>query len=89
MKLSMYCARLGQWIHPTVTGDSLPPCSNFSFTSIGDNKAVLFGGVQGTMRSNDVFVAKFTKDSVVSSQLFLCVPASHYHIVTMIIAINL
>ena len=54
------------WINPTITGDIPPPCSAFTFTSIGQNQAVLFGGHQGTGgRSSDVYIAQLTKDSVV------------------------
>ena len=61
-----FYASTGLWINPTVTGDCPPPCSNFSITTINNNRAVLFGGYQDGARSNDVYIGMFTKDSVVS-----------------------
>ena len=60
-----YCL-LDEWISPQVLGESPPPCSGFTFTSIGDNRAVMFGGYQsGKGRSDDVYIAEMTKNSVV------------------------
>ena len=58
---------VGQWIRPVVNGDCPQPCSGFTLTLIGENKAVLFGGYcSGKGRNNFVYIAELTKDSVVS-----------------------
>lgn len=47
----------GAWTSPATTGERPPPCSGFSLTSIGQWKAIMFGGYnkdQGFM--NDVFI---------------------------------
>ena len=57
---------LGEWITPTVTGDRPPPIDEFTLTSVTNNTAVLFGGDTNNGRSNNVYIIKFTKTSVVS-----------------------
>ena len=58
---------LGEWTSPTVTGDRPPPISHFTFTSITNTTAILFGGeMDGYRQSNDVYVFEFTDTSVVS-----------------------
>ena len=58
---------LGEWTSPTVTGDRPPPIYSFTFTSITNTTAILFGGDIGARRyNNDVYVFEFTDTSVVS-----------------------
>ena len=57
---------LGEWIIPTVTGDRPPPIDAFTFTSVTNNTAVLFGGVTTNGFSSNVYIINFTKTSVVS-----------------------
>ena len=57
---------LGEWITPTVTGDRPPPINDFTFTSVTNNTALLFGGVTTNGISNNVYIINFTKTSVVS-----------------------
>ena len=50
----------GKWSSPPTTGTRPPPCSDFSFTTINDHQAVLFGGVQrGYQRVNDFYLMNF------------------------------
>lgn len=34
----------GSWLLPTVIGEAPPPCDAFTLTSIGENKAAMYGG---------------------------------------------
>ena len=36
----------GEWSTPEVSGDQPPPCVDFSFLSIDNHRAVVFGGFQ-------------------------------------------
>ena len=49
----------GKWSSPLTTGSRPPPCSSFSFTSINNHQAVLFGGNQQGRRVNDCFLIDF------------------------------
>ena len=57
---------LDKWIVPTVTGDRPPPIHSITLTSVTNNTAVLFGGFITNGFSNNVYIIKFTKTSVVS-----------------------
>ena len=47
----------GMWSCAPTTGERPPPCSNFTFTTIDDRRAVLFGGRNGEQGSmNDVYI---------------------------------
>ena len=51
----------GTWSSPIVSGTRPPPCSDFSFTMMDDNHAVLFGGYHsGKRKSNDVYIIDLT-----------------------------
>ena len=50
----------GKWSSPTTTGPRPPPCYFFSFTSINDHQAVLFGGNQPRNRVvNECYLMDF------------------------------
>ena len=54
---TLFTLPTGVWTSPTTTGDKPPPCYNFSFTSIDNRRAILFGGwntEQGRM--NDIYI---------------------------------
>ena len=57
---------LGEWITPTVTGDRPPPISHFTLTSVTNNTAVLFGGMNNNGDSDNIYIINFTKTSAVS-----------------------
>ena len=57
---------LGEWITPTVTGDRPPPIRSFTLTLVTNNTGVLFGGWTNNGFSNNVYIIKFVKASVVS-----------------------
>ena len=57
---------LGKWISPNVTGDRPPPIYEFTFTSLTNDTAILFGGRTTNGDSNDVYIINFTKTSAVS-----------------------
>ncbi len=50
---------VGKWATPAVTGTSLPPCCDFTFTMIDDNRAVLFGGFARSEETNDIYIFNF------------------------------
>lgn len=50
------------WLSPTLSGDRPPPSDGFTFTSIDNHRAVLFGGILHDRRYiNDVYVIDFRK----------------------------
>ena len=50
-------------------GEAPPPCSNFTFTAISHNRAILFGGFQPESdRLSHVYMAELSKESVVSER---------------------
>ena len=57
----------GQWIIPEITGESPPPCNRFTFTSLPNNRALLFGGNTPNGTINTVYIAQCTKTAVVST----------------------
>ena len=51
----------GTWSSPPMTGPRPPPCSGFSFTTVDNNRAVVFGGYQpGRGYVNDVYILDFS-----------------------------
>ena len=42
----MYCFFIGTWLSPEVSGATPPPSAHFTFTDIGNSRAVMFGGFQ-------------------------------------------
>ena len=46
------------WISPGIKGDTPPPCAEFTFTIVGEDLAVMFGGYQPIRRiySTDLYV---------------------------------
>jgi hypothetical protein len=58
------------WTSPAVIGECPPPCISFTLKSIGKNKAIMFGGyLTGIGRSNSIYIAELTKDTVTWTKL--------------------
>ena len=50
----------GNWSVPEFRGETLPPCSHFTFTKVDQYRAVLFGGtVAGNHKVNTVYLIDF------------------------------
>ncbi len=49
----MWSPITGKWSVPTTTGDTPPPCSDFTFTAIDSHRAVLFAGCVPKLPSNN------------------------------------
>ena len=58
----------GEWSSPSITGQPPPPpCSWFTFTSVGERRAALFGGKSGFGAvSDDLLIVELSRDTVVS-----------------------
>ena len=56
----------GEWSSLKVTGQAPPPCSNFTLTTVGEKRAALFGGWDGLIKFNHLFIVELGKHSVVS-----------------------
>lgn len=56
----------GHWLVPDITGESPPPCSSFTMTSMYNNRALIFGGDTPDGRDNTLYIAQCTKHAVVS-----------------------
>ena len=44
-----------------MTGTRPPPCQDFSFTMVDESHAVLFGGVSGSGKTNDVYMLDLSR----------------------------
>ena len=57
----------GEWSSPNFTGQPPPPCDSFTFTSVDERKAALFGGMSGSGAiSDDLLIVELSRDTVVS-----------------------
>ena len=56
----------GGWSSLTVTGQGPLPCSHFTLTKVGEKKAALYGGFDGSCKLNHLFIVELGKHSVVS-----------------------
>ena len=57
----------GQWITPEISGECPPLYNSFTFTSLPNNRALLFGGNTSNGTVNTVYIAQCTKTAVVST----------------------
>ena len=56
----------GKWSSPNITGQPPPPCSGFTFTPVGERRAILFGGMSGLgAYSDDLLIVELSRDTVV------------------------
>ena len=55
----------GGWSSLKVTGQAPPPCSRFTLTTIGEKRAAMYGGYDGS-NSNHLFIVELGRHSVVS-----------------------
>ena len=57
----------GELSSPSITGQSPPPSSSFTLTPVGERRAALFGGWNGSGAvSDDLFIVDLSRDTVVS-----------------------
>ena len=56
----------GGWSSLTVTGQSPSPCSHFTLTKVGEKKAAMYGGYDGSCKLNHLFIVELGRYSVVS-----------------------
>ena len=57
----------GEWSSPNITGQPPPPCYSFTLTPVGERRAALFGGRNGSGAvSDDLFIVDLSRDTVVS-----------------------
>ena len=50
----------------TVTGQAPPPCSGLTLTKVGEKRAAMYGGWDGSSRYNHLFIVELGRHSVVS-----------------------
>lgn len=57
------------WFSPRVRGTRPPPCRNFTFTSINDWQALLYGGYlpEGKLRVSDLYLFDFSDSEIMVS----------------------
>ena len=58
---------------PKVTGQAPPPCSHFTLTTVGEKRAAMYGGFDGSNRFNHLFIVELGRHSVVSVIRCVCV----------------
>ena len=63
----------GHWIVPDISGQTPPPCDDFTLTSLSNNRALLFGGKTPSGRDNTVYIAECTITAVVSISIICTV----------------
>ena len=54
------------WIVPDIIGEAPPPCSGFTFTSLPNNRVMLFGGNTPNGPDDTFYICQCTKTTVVS-----------------------
>ena len=58
---------VGEWSSPNITGQPPPPCCSFTLTPVGERRAALFGGLNGSGdTSDDLLIVELSRDTVVS-----------------------
>ena len=56
----------GGWSSLKVTGEAPPPCSSFTLTAVGENRAAMYGGDDGWNTFNQLCIVELGRHSVVS-----------------------
>ena len=56
----------GGWSSLKVTGQVPPPCSDFTLTTVGEKRAAMYGGWDGSNWFNHLFIVELGRHSVVS-----------------------
>ena len=56
----------GGWSSLKVTGQAPPPCSDSTLTTVGEKRAALYGGCDGSHTFNHLFIVELGRHSVVS-----------------------
>ena len=57
----------GVWRSLKVTGQAPPPCSQFTLTTVGEKRAAMYGGWDGSLNTfNDLFIVELGRHFVVS-----------------------
>ena len=56
----------GKWSSLGVIGQAPPPCSKFTLTIVGEKRAAMYGGIDGSERFNHLFIVELSRHSVVS-----------------------
>ena len=56
----------GEWSSLKVTGQAPPPCCDFTLTTVGEKRAAMFGGWNGSNRFNHLFIVELERHTVVS-----------------------
>ena len=65
----------GGWSSLKVTGQTPPPCSDFTLTKVGDKKAAVYGGREEWNRFNHLFIVELGRHSVVSVITWTYIPS--------------
>ena len=60
-----------EWSPPNVTGQASPPCSHFTLTKVGEKRAAMYGGYDGSNKLNHLFIVELGRHSVVSVKYWL------------------
>ena len=63
------------WSSLKVTGEAPFPCSHFTLTKIGEKRAAMYGGSDGSNKFNHLFIVELGRHSVVS---ILVMIATHF-----------
>ena len=56
----------GEWSSLEVTGQAPPPSAYFTLTTVGEKRAAMYGGRNGSNMFNHLFIVKLGRHSVVS-----------------------
>ena len=61
----LFVLLLGQWIIPEITGQCMPPNSNFVMEAVNNTRAIIFGGNVEDVSSNTVYILDIINCTVV------------------------
>ena len=69
----LFVLLLGQWIIPEITGQCMPPNSDFVMEAINNTRAVIFGGVVKGTSSNILYILDIINHTVVCYIILLLI----------------
>ena len=61
----LFVLLLGQWIIPEITGQCMPPNSDFVMEAVNNTRAIIFGGNVEDVSSNTVYILDIINCTVV------------------------
>ena len=69
----LFVLLLGRWIIPDITGQCMPPNSNFVMEAINNTRGIIFGGVVKGTSSNIIYILDIINHAIVCYIILLLI----------------